>query len=447
MKPIIIIHGWSDNSESFERLAKRLQSDLGRPTEDIWLADYISKDDDVKLSDVAAAMERAWAAKGISRTPNSVDVVIHSTGGLVVRLWMHTFYSKQGQPPPVANLVMLAPANFGSPLAHKGRSLIGRVVKGHNSDKIFQTGSHILRALEMASPISWALADDDRFQADNAFTTGGVLCTVIVGNFGYPGIKGITNEPGSDGTVYLSTANLNCAKIEIEVDRDTGEMHPRNTDSHGKIAYLVLNRYNHGSITGNEKRINKTLMDPIKQALEVTAGPAFDTWASECDAQTADVMAKYARRADPDQHGYQNTVFRVKDDQGDYVDDYTIEFYGTFDAENDSWASQFHRKINTHVHVYKGNSAYRSFLINVTLLKKMIDKINESLHISLSALPDINDRRTLAGYKTYGTDDIGQIKMTVDQLPHVFQPNRTLFIDITLPRYQRDEVFTLKNAD
>ena len=74
---------------------------------------------------------------------------------------------------------MLAPANFGSPLAHKGRALLGRAIKGFGSG--FETGTHILRSLEMASPYTWELAERDRFGA-NVFSRDGVRCTVIVGN-------------------------------------------------------------------------------------------------------------------------------------------------------------------------------------------------------------------------------------------------------------------------
>ena len=50
-------------------------------------------------------------------------VVIHSTGALVVRNWIRLF---RRRPSPIANLVHLAGANFGSGLAHLGQGQAAR---------------------------------------------------------------------------------------------------------------------------------------------------------------------------------------------------------------------------------------------------------------------------------------------------------------------------------
>ena len=107
MKPIVIIHGWSDNSDSFQNLAKRLKRETSRPVEEVWLSDYVSMDNDVKLADIAIAMQRAWEAKDMPILPNSIDAIIHSTGGLVIRLWMQRFYTDKGLNPPIQNLSLI----------------------------------------------------------------------------------------------------------------------------------------------------------------------------------------------------------------------------------------------------------------------------------------------------------------------------------------------------
>ncbi len=71
-----------------------------------------------------------------------MDLVVHSTGALVARHWLTSQY--QADQHPVRRLVMLAPANFGSHLAHKGRSFPGRVVKGFSSQRRFHTGTRLL---------------------------------------------------------------------------------------------------------------------------------------------------------------------------------------------------------------------------------------------------------------------------------------------------------------
>jgi hypothetical protein len=110
---------------------------------------------------------------------------------------------------------MIAPANFGSPLAHKGKSFIGRVTKGFNGSKVFETGKQILDALEMASPFIWQLTERDRFQK-NPFNPKEIHTTVLIGNKGHGGIKSIANEVGSDGVVYTCSASMEAALVKLD---------------------------------------------------------------------------------------------------------------------------------------------------------------------------------------------------------------------------------------
>ncbi len=151
-RSIVIVHGWSDDSKSFRRLAEQLEAWFGSAPTQIRLADWISLQDDVTYADLAAALDRAWTAQGLSRAPRTVDVVVHSTGALVLRDWLTRHFDPASA--PVKRFLMLAPANFGSPLAHKGRSFIGRVLKGWNRF-VGQTGTQVLKGLELGSPYSW----------------------------------------------------------------------------------------------------------------------------------------------------------------------------------------------------------------------------------------------------------------------------------------------------
>lgn len=442
MTPIVILHGWSDNSSSFEKLADRLKKETNRIVEELWLADYVSLDDDVTMSDIIIAMQSAWTTSNLPLAPNSVDVIVHSTGGLVIRDWMSTYWS-DGQKPPIRNLVMLAPANFGSPLAHKGRSILGRVAKGWNADKTFQTGKHILKALEMASPYSSSLANKDRF-SPNAFNKGGVRCTVIVGNSGYTGISSLANEDGSDGTVYVSTANMNCAQIELNVSREGGDFSTTGIKlSLGKTAFLILDGFDHGEITGKNKLTLK-LLNPIIQALNVTKS-GFSNWCKQCETDNEKVRLKYSKIKDSEHHAFQNTVFHVMDDTGAPVTDYVLEFYGNFTDLKDKWATLFNKRIAQKKHAYGDDKSIRSFMIDTTAMAQLIDKIDESLRFSLSALPDITEDKNLVGYKSFGADDIKMFELKQTDIHKYFSPDRTLFVNITLPRYQKESVFKLMN--
>jgi len=444
-KPIVIIHGWSDDSDSFQRLAARLGSTTGRATQAIWLGDYLSLDDDIRLDDLVDALQRAWLSRELPLAAGAVDVIVHSTGGLIIRAWIEKYFTGPDRRPPVGNLVMLAPANFGSPLAHKGRSIIGRVIKGAGSDRPFQTGEQLLKTLEMASPDTWRLAERDRF-APNPYRASDIRCTVLVGNSGFSGIKGLANDNGSDGTVYVATANLNCARLDVRVARDqqgTFEISAAST-SQGLTAFRILDGFDHGEITGRES-LPKRLFDPILSALTVNRND-FKRWADECEAANRQIREKYARTRRAAQHAFQNTVFHIRDDQGRDVPDYAVEFYGDFEDRRDRWARIFNGDVLAKVHPNGERPALRSFMIDCTRLARELDRDPMPLRMSLTAMPDLEDPRRRVGYRTFGVDDIGQLELDPQATKQLFAPDRTLFLRLTLPRYQRDEVFRFNRA-
>ena len=62
-------------------------------------------------------------------------------------------------------------------------------------------------------------------------------------------------------------------------------------------------------------------------------------------------------------------------------------------------------------------------------------------------MPDLNEERNLVGYRSFGNQDIGQLTLSAQDVRDFFIPNRTLFIDITLTRQQKDELFWIKTLD
>lgn len=447
MRPLLIIHGWSDEAESFVALARAIEANSERDVSTLFLGNYVSLDDDVQMKDLVQGLHNAWTKEALPTTAKSIDVIVHSTGGLVIRDWMATYYGDKGRVPPINNLVMLAPANFGSPLAHKGRAIYGRVLKGFNANKRFQTGTHILKALEMASPYSWNLALRDRLQP-NPMSVAGVRTTVIVGNTGYRGISSLANELGSDGTVYVATANLNCAALDIRFP--SGDRKPQYgvvRTSRGDAAFLVLDGFDHSSVALKEDDHpdNAALINFILRALDVSNTESFRQWIDSCEQHSAAVLKKHEKDTETHKHGFQNTVFRVHDDQGFDVQDYVIEFYSDTDkGKDDRLAELMHRKALVKVHVNGDNAAYRSFMFDCTALYRIIEEQGEKLSISLSALPDIKDARNLVGYRSFGNSDIGQMTLDKEAIHRFFQPNRTLFIDIELTREYKDALFWIK---
>ena len=444
---LIIIHGWSDEASSFNQLARKLTAPgparlYSSEIRHLRLADYMSLDDEIGYDDLVEAMQRAWVKEELPTAPRSVDVIIHSTGGLVVRHWLTNYFKPETS--PIKRLLMLAPANFGSPLAHTGRSMIGRAVKGWNGTRLFETGTKILKGLEIASPYSWSLAEKDIFTKEQYYGPERILCTVLVGNTGYNGISALANKPGTDGTVRVSTANLNATKLELDFTRPHEPVAITGRLDQGSIAFGVADQEDHSSIAAKDNGPHKkSTWNLIREALTVEDSD-FPKWQDTLTKHNQEVTQKAERRRGSHHDSYQNTVIRVIDDQGSSVQDYVIEFF----VNDDNGRRNRHRtrllqeNIVANVHAWCDDASYRSFLVNCTELSKALDRPTDKLSISITASPDIKNRPV--GYKTYTDEDISTLSLDQSAINGLFQPHRTLLVTIRIKRYQTDKVFRFK---
>lgn len=440
---IVIIHGWSDDAESFRKLQAFLTQKLGVLPVSINLADWVSMDDTVTYADLAVAMNRAWDLHGLSREPRSVDILVHSTGALVTREWMTTYYRDAPDKVPIRRFVMLAPANFGSPLAHKGHSFIGRAFKGWDQPD-FQTGKRILKGLELASPYTYALAMRDLFNPNAVwYGRGKILATVLVGNTGYSGLEAIANEKGSDGTVRISTANLNCTKLTAKLDKNqqliSGSLKLEN--NRGDIAIGIIDGENHSTVAFKSKGPkNPATSELIVQALNVSdadypssTNKAFP-WQQRID--------QLAPSSDSNSVRFQNTVTWLHDDLGQEICDYFVEFYRKT-GQDKIFEAKFYRSVIDTVHAYDDLKSYRSLYLDINALDKMTKQIEE-LYVGITAMPVFGAPGVLVGYRTLPVDATGGVRVSAAKLPLFFQPHRTLLIDLMLTREVSDQVFTIK---
>lgn len=462
-RPLILLHGWNDEGSSFERLAGHLRTRLGAASvQRIAIGDYLSKDDALRFDDLQAALDRAWSAHGLPRDTASVDVIVHSTGGLVIRDWLARHFALDAV--PVKHLVMLAPANFGSPLAHLGRSMLGRVANGFFSRQagqaVMETGAGILRGLELASPFSWELAMRDRFaEGDGMYAPGRVLCTVLCGNSGYGGIRAVANEEGGDGTVRLSTANLNCARVRIAFREEAGEggrvTVPEVVDyrpSSGRTAFRILDGLHHSAIKlddayGQLSQARREALTLIERALSIEDA-AFDDFCDECEQANRRLTRRPGeRRGKP---GFQNTVVRVRDQFDVPVEDYLIEFYDPRDNRLDGGglARTIHEEAIRKVHPCQADASLRSLYIDTARLCDAVARAGTQLGMSITAEPMLEEderaaRHTPVGFRTLADEDIDDLCLDDAQLAEFFQPHRTLLVDICLHRSQAANVFRL----
>jgi hypothetical protein len=322
------------------------------------------------------------------------------------------------------------------------------VVKGFKSDKPFQTGTHILNGLELASPFAWELAMRDRFAEDRWYGPGRVLATVLVGTSGYSGISGAANEPGTDGTVRVATANLNPVYFKFDFTHepleDGAEAPPgkleKPVDANGATAFARIPKENHSTVAlkdGGPR--NEDTWRFIKQALRVTDANFAEF------VKTLDDYSRTARVAVPAsdtyRHGFQDTVVRLRDDLGHPIHDFFLEVFAKTEAGNpdDRVTCQIQEDVIVKVHANDLDASRRSLHLDETALWRILGKARP-LFVSITAMPDFHQTKTV-GYRTLRYDDIGSIRLTPPMLARFIQPDRTVLVDIVISRRQSEKVF------
>jgi hypothetical protein len=493
---VVILHGWSDQAKSFKPLRKFLGTKERSPgvpfaVEEVWLGDYISMDDDVRVEDVAKRMQAVIAdllKSGDLSSP--FDMIVHSTGALVAREWLATFYPEgvgaDGKPCPLKRLVMLAPANFGSKLAAVGKSMIGRLTKGLTNR--LETGEQMLRALELASPYQWKLSRRDLLgqegdQGRSPFGPDKVWPFVLIGSRAYDeGLQQVVNECGSDGTVRVAAGNINCVGMTIDFsaggapvispwvsrmgmkaplavlpERDHSEItHPEQHGDafgiHGKrLGDMLVEALRCDSFAsyrvieeGWRKISNETAMLALTPAEAAAQAPLEDT---PVEIHTIpDVFGGLDRPKAEHFHRYLQLNVFVRDDYGNPVDDYFLEFKGP--AGDQKSLVTFHKEVLEAVHNNSRSGAYRCLYIDHTdLMRKYYNGV-DVLTVSLTATPP---GRNIRYFDSANDHASGQLPIHAadadarDALKARLFRNQTHFIEVIIPRRGVEKVFALSN--
>lgn len=471
---VAIVHGWSDTSKSFRNLRDFLSRN-GYSVRQIWLGDYVSLDDDVRLEDVAKRMQRVLSdliARGELTVP--FDLVVHSTGGLVAREWVATFYP-DGTGCPAKRIVMLAPANFGSRLAATGKSMVGRVLRGWNN--WFQTGEQMLKGLELASPYQWRLAGRDLLDPAAAggsgpYGRGKIWPFVITGTRGYSnGLREIVNEDGADGTVRAAAANLNA--IGMTVDFAADPANPQMTRWTSRVGapgipFAVLPDRDHGSIVhpdqnvspddATQRRLGRLILEALACDSDARYGEIHDRWngVSEAtaelrkpDAGSRAILPRDTPKPEA-YHQYMQFIVRARDDHGQPVDDYFIEFFAP-ETRGDRDAVYFHREVLEHAHTNTVSPSFRCLFIDRTDLIEGFYPLarppeRKRLAVSVSAARLGPNVRYFDSTREGARGQVVVHALDDDErsgLDARLRRNSTHLVDLILPRQPVDKVFRL----
>lgn len=401
MKEItVLLHGWSDCSASFRKMKQFLVASGVGTVKTIYYADYESREDNLTFADVADGLNDRFREEGFvdahGRKQCLLNVIVHSTGGLVIRHWIWRYCLKDRRPLsecPVRRLIMLAPAHFGSPLAHRGKSFLGALFKGRwKIGDFLEVGRQLLEGLELASPYQWELAHRDLLRPDPPYRADAIQTTVLVGIQDYTGLRGWVNKPGTDGTVVIAGTNLNCAKLELDCSApaapsEVPEAPVRwaRTDPPDDFAWGVLEGVDHGTLVdavapGQGNVVTRLLL----KALRIRDAQEFQDFQQEVAEHT---QQTYRTTGKP---RYQQFLLHAVDDQDTPIRDFTVEFFvfrrprgaaprvirrETLRPTELEASLRLNRLLTAEFHTHSVDPSYRRMLVDVDAVLRELDQI------------------------------------------------------------------------
>ena len=349
---VVFVHGWSVRStDTYGGLPERLRSEARRdPSLDIdvrevWLGQYISFHNEVRIPDIARAFDAAIERElgpALARG-GRFACITHSTGGPVLREWLHRYHLRSRRRCALSHLIMLAPANFGSALAQLGQSRLGRL---RTMFEGVEPGFGVLDWLELGSPENLAL-NLEWLAGAARLRRAGVLPFVLTGcsidRALYDHVNSYTGELGSDGVVRAASANLNFTHLTLT--QEQGAAAPKLVAGRAKrvsgTPFALLEGRAHSGVKMGVMRSVRDDDKPhptvaaILECLAVRDARGATAAAKAFARRNAEVMARQQVETEDipgpfDRHYIHDAcamvVFRVRDDQGTPVKDFELMF-------------------------------------------------------------------------------------------------------------------------
>jgi hypothetical protein len=471
VRPLVLIHGYSAEGKAFEPLAEALRR-KNIEAADINICSYVSLNNEISIKDIAEGLDRAYRNHDLLKNEDQeFDAIVHSTGMLVLRSWLTNYAAAVGVNPRLKrlkHLIGLAPATWGSPQAHKGRTWLGALVKGNRElgPDFLNAGDRVLEGLELGSAFTWYLAHADLLGPKPYYDKGTdtPFVTVFIGNHPYDGLSSVANDPGTDGTVRWAGCGLNTRKITIDLTRmPTGpdgqpvgrvSISPWAVDRLD-IPMIPVEGRNHSSLIADpDQGMVDLLVDFLK--LGEAGAETYDAWLARAKEYGSAALPKmlinpgsgaagvggevkkffeHAFGENPDQQmeGWQQFVVHAVDERGDGISDYMIE---VLTKQPDGTWGEF-KEMYTDVHAYGPDSSFRCFHIR-------LPKGASAGRIPLRVRINASTGTELMAYQGYGSEprQLGAlaepVELDITDLGSgngtLFHPFTTTLIEIVLNR-------------
>jgi hypothetical protein len=442
-RPIVLVHGYSDKGESFKRWCSELEK-TGYSMTELNVCSYESLTNEITIKDVGEAFDRALKLQANIQPDKPFDAIVHSTGMLVVRAWLTG--RDRGRVGRLKHLVALAPATFGSPLAHKGRSTLGSIFKGNRNigPDFLEAGDQILDGLELASHLQWELTHKDVLTQTPVYGDGPDTPWVFTfcGTEPYGGLRRLVNAPGTDGTVRWAGCSLTCRKVEMDLTRPPTERRVQfDAWKHVAAPTVFVEGLTHATIISDP---SPDLVTLVASAFDVNSNHDYEQW------QTRAAAVSHEQALIAAGHAYQQFVVRAVDERGDPVPDYHVEVFTRGGVPDGT--EKIIEAFDEDPHSYAADKSLRCFHVN---LAKVVREDLKDLWLRVM----VSSGSTLVGYQGYGTtagaknqvrevggeplDDEGSTELEIDlseHLPHVpgtvnfFSPFTTTLVQIRFNR-------------
>ena len=389
-------------------------------------ANYRTLTNEVTIKDLAEGLDRALKARGIGED-EPFDALVHSTGMLVIRAWITAYPARLAR---VRRIVGLAPATYGSPLAHKGRGWLGAIFKGNKEPgpDFMEAGDRVLDGLELASAFTWDLAHRDLVGENRLYTAAATTPYVFVfcGTQGYSGIRRFVSPPASDGTVRWAGCSMDTRKVVVDLTMEGVGQRVRWLPE-GRPFDAPVNFVEGVDHTTILQDPPKALVERVAAALEVDSAATLRDWQGKGEVEQKRVRTGLPR--------WQQFVIRLVDERGDPVPDYNVELVsGKGKSETD---------FEMQVHPYGADPSLRCFHVD-------LDRLNPDGLDSLTMKVVAPSGSALITYLGVGSDRRlpdgrvrrnGVVDASVDMAPllraggfSLFYPFTTTLVEIRLNR-------------
>ncbi|OBP16265.1 phospholipase [Rheinheimera sp. SA_1] len=447
---VVFVHGWSvTNTDTYgglpAALARLSQAESKTRISHLFLGKYISFADEVKMDDIARAMQFAVNTEilPLLNEHEKFACITHSTGGPVVRSWLDLFFKDRLQQCPMQHLIMLAPANHGSSLAQLGKSRVSRL---KSLTLGIEPGTGVLDWLELGSDQNWHLNHSwlhYQCVAQQLFVF--VLTGQTIDRALYDHLNSYTGEPGTDGVVRVAAANMNYAMIRL-VQQDA-HFELLSWKQPEVYAFGILPGQAHaGNLIGIMSGVkgdddgSHTTVFWLHQCLKVRDAVAYQQVAK--DLQRLSKATQKDERTDIVENGflikrtfitsrYSMLVFRMCDDRGNQLLDYDVKFTAGPDYNENHLPPGFcvDRQRN------QQNPGKLTYYVDFDLLAKWLKRpeLADCFGFKIQARPS-------GGFAYY---QAAEYRSSFTGFCQHLAPNQTLMIEIVLKRIVHQGVFQL----